>query len=247
VKRTQVLLFLVMSMSCLAQSRANWSAVRPGMDLQNGSFADHGESVGYVLFRVDPVKSRIRVIDTYHEIGKANSYAAFSIREVKAKTGASLVVNAGSTASFSIPAPVGLLQVNGRVVSPPNYTAKDAGVLCFAVGRISIVSLSKDQRLECSQAVQRGPVLLPQTPPSTTGSQRHNRTIAAVDSKGRLIILVTSEPATLAAVKNFLYDSGGDLKVVSALNMDADTDLPPIFSPGIMRLPPVLDSPRLRL
>src|ERR1700722_1827843 len=98
-----------------ATGQAKWSSIGPGLELADGSLVDKEQSVTFIMIRCDPKKNHVRVIDTFHELRQANSFAAFSVREVRSKTRASIVVNAGSTASYSIPAPVGLLQVGGKI------------------------------------------------------------------------------------------------------------------------------------
>jgi hypothetical protein len=106
---------------------------------------------------VERTQIRLRRSVDHHELRKANSFAAFSVREVRNKTGASIVVNAGSTASYSIPAPVGLLQIGGQIRNKPNHLAERAGVLCLAGDHVSILPLSSMASTKCIDAVQRGP------------------------------------------------------------------------------------------
>jgi uncharacterized protein YigE (DUF2233 family) len=206
-----------------AAGQTIWSTIRPGLELLDGSLTDQGQKVTFVLIRCDPRKNQVRVVDTFHELRKANSFAAFSIREVRNKTGASVVANAGSTASYSVPAPVGLLQIRGKIVSRPNFRAEHGGVLCVNGDHISILPLSSTKLPKCSDAVQRGPFLsrdsVSVSDPST---KRYRRTVAALDTNGRLLILVTRESASLSAIVSYLYVSNLNLNIQFALNLDGD-------------------------
>ena len=221
---------LLVATSAVCQT--TWSNLQPGLELLNRSFPDHGETVPFVLLRCNPKKYRVRIIDTLHELGKANSFAAFSLNEIQNKMRALIIVNGGSTSSYSIPAPAGLLQVGGKTVSPPNYLTERAGVLCITRGIVSILPLSRSQP-RCFDAVQRGPYMsreflsVPDAP-----SRRYRRTIAAIDGDGQLLILVTNEKATLSSVAAFLYASNSKLDVRSALNLDGDTSSGLIVATG---------------
>ena len=163
---------------------------------------------------------RSEVIDTFHTLSKDNAFAEFSIGEVMAKTGAFAVANAGSTKSFSFPAPAGLLIVNGKLMSRTNAQTPHGGILCLTRGKVAIVPTSSIDPI-CTSAVQRGP-LLPPNFRSLAGSwkERAERTISAVDTEGHLLIMVTRMPATLISAASFLYSPESMLNVQSALNLD---------------------------
>jgi uncharacterized protein YigE (DUF2233 family) len=214
-----------------AAGQTKWSSIGPGLELVDGSLADKDQSVTFIMIRCDPKKHRVRIIDTFHELRKANSFAAFSVREVRNKTGASIVVNAGSTASYSIPAPVGLLQIGGSVRNTPNYRAEHGGVLCLAGDRVSIMPLSSMNSAKCLDAVQRGPFLsLESAKVSDPSPKRYRRTVVAVDSVGRLLILVTRDTTELSAIVSYLFVLSRDLNIQSALNLDGDVSSGLVFS-----------------
>ena len=207
--------------SSLFGSDEVWNVLRPGLETVNSNFRDQDTVVTFTAARCDPKIYRIRVVSTFREIGKANSYAAFSIREVARVTRALLVVNAGSTDSYSLPAPVGLLITDGITISGIARSAKNGGVFCVAGDRLTIASVARMESQKCTDAVQRGPLL---SSGSSAGeaNERHRRTVAALDDKGRLVILVTHEETTLSALATFLYTSELVMKIQSALNLDGD-------------------------
>jgi uncharacterized protein YigE (DUF2233 family) len=171
--------------------------------------------------RCDPKINHIRVVSTLREIGASNAYAAFSISDVARATHALLVVNAGSTGSFSLPVPVGLLITDGKTINQMNRSTKDGGVFCVSGDQLAIAPVLKMDARKCAQAVQRGPLL---SSASSTGgtNERHRRTAVALDDKGRLVIVVTHDKTTLSALATFLYTSELVMKVQSALNLDGD-------------------------
>lgn len=209
-------------LSAAVSAQDTWVTIRTGLDLLEGTFVDHGQTITFVLVRSDPKRNRLRVIDAYHELGKGSTFAAYSLREIKRKTGATIAVNAGSTASYSLPVPVGLLQIGGRIVSRANLRAEKGGVLCINRDHVSIVPVSATAAQSCVDAVQRGPYLSKESLSAVDAEQRYRRTLAGVDGDGRLLILVTRESTTLAGVASFLYTSKLNLNVQTALNLDGD-------------------------
>jgi uncharacterized protein YigE (DUF2233 family) len=225
--------FLILSLplTVAAAGQTKWSAIAPGLELADGSLTNKDQRVTFIMVRCDPKRNRVRIIDTFHELRKANSFAAFSVREVRNKTGASIVVNAGSTASYSLPAPVGLLQIGGNIRSKPNQLAEHAGVLCLAGDQIFILPLSTVNSTRCLDAVQRGPFLSQDSlRVSDPSSKRYRRTVVAVDSVGRLLILVTREATELSAIVSYLFVSNSDLHIQSALNLDGDVSSGIVFA-----------------
>jgi exopolysaccharide biosynthesis protein len=200
-----------------------------------GQFQDHAKSVRFVLLRCEPTKHTVRVVDTFHEIGKGNALAAFSLREVMTKTDSLVAVNAGSTASYSLPIPVGLLVTRARVIAPINPQPRDSGFLCVAGNRLVITGLSGLRLENCSYAVQRGPVI--DRASAHLGIDWHLRTVIAIDTQQRLLILVTRDPATLNGIAAFLYAPSSDLNVQSALNMDGDASSGLLIAPQLKAVP----------
>lgn len=211
----------------LVEPQIQWSATKFGCEVAFGSFADREVPVAFAAVRCDPKRVEINIVDTSGALGKNNRYAAFSLREVLAATHSSVAVNAGSTSSFSVPAPAGLLLIHGRLVSRPRPRADGAGVLCIAGVQVRIEELSSSVQESCSDAVQRGPILSQDF--VNNAQSRYRRTVAAVDSQGRFLLVVTKQPTTLSAVHSFLYHSTADLGVRSALNLDGDSSSGLIF------------------
>ena len=216
---------------CVATSDNPWSTVRPGVEVLRGDFQDLGNRVKFVLIRCDPAKVSVKIIDTFHELGNGSKLGTFSLREV-VKAGALFAANAGATASYSIPIPVGLLMTRGKIVSKPNLRAQShSGFLCIAKDRIEIADLAQFKAPGCEYAVQRGPLLSIGSALSPEG-QPYRRTIIATDNKRRLLILVTADKATLRGVSRFLFASQ-QLGVRSAMNMDGDVSSGLLATPSL--------------
>jgi hypothetical protein len=207
----------------VAHSQNNWSEIKPGLERLNGEFSDHGRKVAFVALRCDPKKNKIRVVDTFHELKQVNALGAFSVREIRKKTDALIVVNAGGTVSYSVPAPAGYLKVNGAVLNGPSFGGENTGIFCIMGTSVSIVPLSRNNLPKCTDAVQRGPILTPELLSILDEpGQQHRRTVVATDSQGRLLIFVTKEGATLPAIAKFLFGSKITFDIGSALNLDGD-------------------------
>jgi len=205
----------------IARAQESWITIQPGLDLLRAHFEDRGQKFSFALVKCDPRKNEVRIIDVFHELGRSRSFSAYSLRAVKDKTEADIVTNAGSTASYSLPAPTGLLQIKGKTVSPLNRQVQNAGILCINQGRVSIVPVPQTDRLpKCTDAVQRGPYLTRESVSDLDASQHFRRTAVGVDRDGNLLILVTDEGISLAALGSFLYSSKLNLKVSAALNLD---------------------------
>jgi uncharacterized protein YigE (DUF2233 family) len=219
--RISLIYILWVLLSCTnAKAQDAWVVVKPGLEMLQGNFEDHGQKISFVLVRCDPRRNQVQIIDTFHELGRGNAYAAYSLRQVKAKTGAIIVTNAGSTASFSLPAPTGLLKIGGRIVSPVNRRAQTGGILCVNRERVSILALSDVGMASCTDAVQRGPYMSRESVSAQDSNLRSQRTAVAVDANGSLLILVTKEGITLSSLATFLYSSKLNLNVQAVLNLD---------------------------
>ena len=225
---TRILLFCIWTFSSAGPSPGqSWTTVRPGLDLLRGSFIDQNK-VDFLLLRYDPGKNnRIRIIDTYHEMG-SQPYSEFSVDAIQHKTGAMVVVNAGSTKNLNSPNPAGLLKIKGTVVSALNPETPHGGTLCIGKsGDISIAPLSQkgmsttSDGTSCRDAVQRGPFLSAQVSSvPDTWRQHFQRTIVATDKDGRLLIMVTQEPASLEAISRYFFGADAKLGTTNLLNMD---------------------------
>jgi uncharacterized protein YigE (DUF2233 family) len=218
----------------------NWSQVGT-FEALAGQFDDQGQQIHFVLLRADPSRTSIRIVDTFELLHKANAYSPFSIAEVKTATKARAVVNAGSTNSFSIPDPVGLLETNGRVISRENRSVKYGGVLCIGRTSVSIFPVPMPKTANCIHAVQRGPVLGPDLQyPASYSQEKYTRSAVAVDTNGRLIVLVTNDPVSLHSMARFLYKSTLNLSLRSILNLDGGPSSGLILSSEHTGIPPTI-------
>lgn len=225
----------LVSWSKAVSGDSRWLTLRPGVEVLRGEFSDRSGAVKFVLYRCDPVKTEIRVIDTFHDLGSGGTLGTFSLKDV-IKTGALLAANGGSTASYSIPIPVGLLMVHGKLISAPNLRAQEApGFLCIAGNRMGIEEIKSFQSKACTYAVQRGPLLSRAT--ARLVSSPYRRTVIAIDQRHQLLILVTIDKSTLSGIREFLYGDSADLKVQSALNMDGDTSSGLLVAPELRAEP----------
>lgn len=216
--RTFFSVFCICTVTFVAQGQS-WSSLRPGLEVEKGSFADRGQRVSFVMLRCDPRKRQIRIVDMARELDSAS---AFSLAALNNKTKALALVNAGSTASFNFPSPVGWLRISGKDRSKPNFQVRQPGVLCISNGRLSIFELSSTRLPSCVDAVQRGPFLPRNFAPIHGFSDgAYRRTIAAVDGENRLLLLVTNDPASFSAIVSFLYSSQSGLDVQSAFGLDS--------------------------
>ena len=210
---------LVLALVGVARAQ-NWTNIR-NVEALAGEFNDYGKQIHFVLLRIDPMKNSIQIVDTYRLLHKANAYSAFSIAEVKKATNAIAVVNAGSTKSFAIPDPVGLLKIRGTTVSRENPAVTNGGVLCLRNTGVTIFPIPLPDNAGCVYAVQRGPVLGPSLHyPASYAQDKYTRSAVAVDDKGRLIILVTTDSISLTSMAYFLYKSKLNLSIQSVLNLD---------------------------
>ena len=125
-------IFSIWTFLCIVPiSAQTWITVRPGLELLRGNFADQ-QSVHFVLLRYDlRKKNQLRIVDTYSEMGSQKSYSEFSVDAIQHKTGAVVVVNAGSTKNLAIPNPAGLLKVKGTIISELNPQNTRGGILCI--------------------------------------------------------------------------------------------------------------------
>ena len=216
-----ILLCLLFVCSFNTASSQTWSSIRPGLQWFEGTFFDQSTPVSFVLFRVNPKLNVVRVIDTKQELSAENSFSEFSLREIRQKTKATIVVNAGSTKTFSFPDPLGLLKVKGKLVSRTNAQTPHGGVLCLSGRAVSILPASSNPESKCTEAVQRGPLLPPTFRAFTSDwNVRSQRTMFAVDSEGQLLILTTRTSSSLAGAASFLYNQRPDLHIQTILNMD---------------------------
>ncbi len=231
MKRTNFKCILVLLLGvAAAQGQTSWSATGSGCELQVSTLQDGGLQVGFILLRCDPKLSEVRLIDTARVLGKANPYAAFSLREVLNETHASIVANAGSTTSLSVPSPAGLLEIGGTIVSKAKLNVKNTGILCIKHDSVDIAEFTSNVPEGCLDAVQRGPFLSHDLIAANDGSGRFQRTVVAVDNRGRLLILVTKDGAHLSAIAAFLYGSRFSLGTRAALNLDGGTSSGLIFA-----------------
>jgi len=225
---------LTLLLGLAAQGQSFVATSTHGCEFLKTQVQDVETSVPAMLLKCDPKVTEVKLLATSAVLGGENAYAAFSLREVWAKTGASIVVNAGSTASFSTPMPAGLLKVRGKILNRVKDVPSEQhpGVLCLEKNRVRIIRLPGDGETitGCIDAVQRGPVLTTDLVPQKDGSSRFRRTVAAVDGEGNFLLLVTADGARLSAVAGFLYKP--EFHVLSALNLDGGASSGLLFSIG---------------
>jgi uncharacterized protein YigE (DUF2233 family) len=209
---------LLFILAPIARGQNSWRAIQPGLERLDGTFDDYGETVRFVSVRLDPKKQAIRVIDTFHELRAKNALSTFSLREVSDKTHAALVVNAGATTSFSLPAPAGLLPIGGKTIHRASFSNDGtAEILCVEREHVSLIALRPGSPANCVDAVQKGPLL---TPHFKSARSRNQRTIVALNRDGLVLIFVTLDGTSLSGVSEYLYSPKSALNIQSALNLD---------------------------
>jgi len=203
---------------------AQWSTIKPGLERLDYAITTQGRRVGITILRCDPKKRSIKIVSVSALLGKDTELSAFSLRAVKNKTAAVATANAGSTQSLRFPVPAGWLVTDGKEVSRPVFGAPEGAFLCLQKSQVIIGPIDSENRKlpSCTDAVQRGPFLsagfnnLVHASPDSL----YRRTVAAVDDAGRLLILVTTNPASYAEIVSFLFSSEPPLGVKAALGLD---------------------------
>ena len=199
-----------------------WSTIKAGLEQTRGLLSDGSRRAKFELFRCDPRKRSIRVVDVANQLGQKSSLSAFSLRAVSEKTHPIVIFNAGSTASFNFPSPVGWLKIDGKEISRAAFKVSQAAALCLSPGHVSIDPLLPNKLPSCKDEVQRGP-FLPRDfqPVQGISNGTYRRTVVAVDKQGRLLILVTVDPISFRSVVSYLYSSTSGLDITAAFALDS--------------------------
>jgi uncharacterized protein YigE (DUF2233 family) len=192
------------------------------------------------VLRINPRTAEIVTVTPTSQLDIRNQAGySYSLHDLAYKTGALALSNAGPTSNFNIPIPDGLLRTNGVQVSPLKENHAGGGVFCVTGnGQADIVGLevstSSPQSFDrCRSAVQAGPLLIVKGKPVSktvspaSDQQRWARTVVAVDSSGR-VLLIVSDPVTLAELSDRLLQMTFAAPIDSALNLDGG------FSSGLI-------------
>jgi hypothetical protein len=217
---------LIVPISICAQTAQSIHAGLERMEWQANSAIDG--SIEFYGVRVDPRQLTVKLLDTYGLLGTGDSFSGFSLRDLVMRVDALAIINGGPTASYTSPVPVGLLLIDGKVRSKPAASSKAlTGIICFAGADVSVLPLSAYGVAHCSSALQAGPIIIKASSNAVYPNERserrgYRRSIAALDTSGR-ILLLTTNVAHLYEVARCLLDSSNRLQVRDAINLDGDS------------------------
>lgn len=180
------------------------------------------------IVRIDPKLFTLRVIDVFGTVDNAHiPFSKYSLSEVVDLIKPLALINAGSSASYSLPIATGLLRVAGRDVSHLNPDSDlQTGVFCISNNNaLKILDRAAYKAVDCRYAVQSGPILIRNgqnslESPEQLLTEKSKRSLVAIDRKGRLLFIST-RPATLTDIINFLKDyNQSELMIQHALNLN---------------------------
>lgn len=213
---------LVLVSACYGQK---WQTVARGVKLANLTYQTPGNrTVKATALLCNPHQVKLRTIDVYQALGSASASSGYNLDEVFSKVKPIAAINAGPTSSFTLPAPVGLLVVGGRVRSKLNLkAAKDSGVFCTSdSGRARLAWAYNFSYYDCPYGVQAAPVLfigdLPSTPQSTTAEPR---TVVGLTTDDELIFLQVG-PINFIDLKEQLKEHT-PISIAAAMCLDGST------------------------
>jgi len=193
------------------------------------------QSIEFSAVRVDPRHLSVRLLDSYGILSGGRSFTGFNLRDLSAKVNALVIINGGATASFTSPVPVGLLKIDGQLRSKTGSSKTLTGVLCLSGSSVAIQPVSAHPEAGCTSALQAGPIVVKASANAVYPSERserrsYRRSIAAVDTSGRLLLITCSE-AHLYEVARCLLEHSKTLQVQDAINLDGDSSSGMIISP----------------
>lgn len=183
------------------------------------------------VVRIDPAKWKVQVIDVYGALKKQKGqFYVYSIKELISILKPQVIINGGFTASYSIPIPAGLLVESKKIVTRLNSLSEtQTGVFCIGKTGYKIIKKEEYGNGDCDYALQAGPVLIEYPAKIVVYKneprkyQKYRRSIVAIDRRGRLLLITTSE-GHLYDIAKFLVksDAEGGLDCMTALNLSGD-------------------------
>jgi uncharacterized protein YigE (DUF2233 family) len=229
------ILAIVLTVACsLWADDGGWKAQPSGFELYQGTIGGHL----ITATRLDPTRAEISILTPLHVLGDSTTSSSFSLEEVASKLQPLLAVNAGATASFQIPAPVGLLIEQHRESSPLGASA--GGVVCVSDnGSVQIervdVNAAGTKFSRCQYAVQARPMLIEDGSISSQVENRpgkpSNRTVVAVDEGQRLLFVVVRD-IDIYSLASLLIQNKATFRIRSALNLDGSSSSGIMFRSG---------------
>ena len=175
--------------------------------------------------------SRISVIDVKELIdAHEHGFPSYSMSHVVQYLKPLALANGGFTLRGTIPAPTGLLLINGRQVSPleTEWRVQD-GILCINRSAVSILPRDAYRVGRCASAIQAGPIAIRAANDVVIYSNERDRTpyrrsLIALDGQ-RDVLLIATGAAHLFDVAEWLARpiSAGGLGCVAAINLSGDT------------------------
>lgn len=226
-KKTSCLAFLILLCVPLVFGQSGWTVLPSGIELYRSS---PGKLPALTVLRVDPQRFEIATVIPSSPLGGAQASHSYSLQELQRNDATAVAISNGqATTNYNIPIPDGLLKTNGREVSPSNDHHPNGGVFCVTLhNRPAILTQEKtnvsdpDPFQNCRSAIQAGPVLIRDGQSVVNRKadlQSWERTVVAVDSDARLLLIV-SESTTLGELVDRLLQLRAELKIENALNLD---------------------------
>lgn len=230
-------------------------AARPVLDRATGVESVDarvaGQAVTLKLVRLSPGDWAIRLIDMrdLRQLkARRGDYTApgFSLTELSQQSAVGAILgSAGMTESLSMPIPVGLLKVDGKIRSRANAASRQLdGVLCLRYDRgvslLSEVSVhgrripadAEAATRACAHAVQTGPMLVERSRPLIGRDaipHRGVRIFAALDRDGRFIFGHAAPTSAYALACVLALPA---LAIDAAINLQGDEQGGVLFKPG---------------
>jgi exopolysaccharide biosynthesis protein len=192
-----------------------WTQAAPGIELRSEKWTDStNDTDTVVITRLDLHKVHIKI--------GYNASQPLTMNEWMRQTGASVMINGGYFDTHN--QPTGLLITDGQVVGT-SYKGFGGMLAVDKRGNVSLRPLSEQPYNPATdqfqQAIQSSPMLMINGKRTQFRANKVNqrRSIIATDTHGRLLLIVSPEPAfTLDELANLLVSS--DLSIKDALNLD---------------------------
>jgi exopolysaccharide biosynthesis protein len=195
-----------------------WTQAAPGIELRSEKWSTSADDTDIVVItRLDPHKVHIAI--------GYNASQPLTMNEWMRETGARAIINGGYFDENN--QPTGLLITNGQVVGS-SYKGFGGMLAVDKKGNVSLRSLSEQpynpDTDQLQQATQSSPMLLINGKRThfSANSTSQRRSVVAMDTQGRLLLIVSPGQAfTLDQMANLLASS--DLSLKDALNLDGGT------------------------
>lgn len=240
-KNRLLLICVILFSPVLHPQTVGWVQLPSGLEIYRAS-SPTSETPRLTALRVDLRKFNVLTVSPAQQLGGAQESHSYSLQDLAMHDAAALAVsNGGATANFNIPIPDGLLRTNGVELSPFNDHHPKGGVFCVSRNnRAEIVEQGDPKAVNphsfdrCRSAIQAGPMLIQDKKSlvrSRAGRESWERTAVAIDSTGRLLLIV-SDAVTLDGFADRLLRLNAELQVDVALNLDGGSSSGLMYKAG---------------